>query len=205
MSDWKKRGLRTAVVGIAGSLFLIEWAKHDSCFYFNSSALNDATRVLLVFNLAWWALTFMFVFPPKGKRCLYISIGLAAGIILSYILPAPPIDPPNAAWVLQEGAIHVFKDNAQDLDKYHVEHQAYPASFEVKASSVVLRRYFDFQYVPVREQDGTIEAYRIEGRPAHPPCGCDKSLTFTPDGNIYATTQPRAATNADERIRKVSW
>jgi hypothetical protein len=204
MSDWKKRGLRTVVVGIAGSLFIIAWARHDSCFYFNNSVLNDANRILLVFNLVWWALTFMFVFPAKGKRCLYISIGLVTGIVLSYVL-LPPIDPPNAAWSLEEGAIHVFKDNAQVLDHYHVEHHAYPASFEVRTSSALLRRYFDFQYVPVREEDGTIGTYRIEGRPAHPPCGCDKSLTFTPDGNIYATTQFRAATNADERIRKVSW
>lgn len=203
MSDWKKRGLRTAIVGVAGSMFLIEWAKHDSCFYFNSSVLNEATRILLIFNLLWWALTFIFFFAPKGKRCLYISVGLGAGIILSYM--TLPIDPPNAAWVLEEGSIHVFKDNAQVLDKYRMEHHEYPASFEVKATSAVLRRYFDFQYVPIREEGGTIETYRIEGRPTHPPCGCDKSLTFTADGNIYATTQMRAATNADERIRKVSW
>ena len=94
-------------------MLLIEWTKHDSCFYFNSSVLNDATRTLLVFNLAWWALTFMFVFPPKGKRCLYISSGLVAGIVLFFVLPMPLIDPPNAAWSLEEGAIHVFKDNAQ--------------------------------------------------------------------------------------------
>jgi len=205
MSDWKKRGLRTLVVGIAGSLFIIAWARHDSCFYFNSSVLNDATRILLVFNLAWWALTFMFVLPPQGKRCLYISIGLVSGIVLSFVLPTPPIDPPNAGWVLEEGVIHVFKDNAHVLDRYHKEYHAYPASFEVKTSSAVLRRYFNFQYVPIRNQDGAIETYRIEGRPAHSPCGCDKSLTLTPDGNIYATTQVRAATKADERIRKVSW
>ena len=186
-------------------MLLIEWTKHDSCFYFNSSVLNDATRTLLVFNLAWWALTFMFVFPPKGKRCLYISSGLVAGIVLFFVLPMPLIDPPNAAWSLEEGAIHVFKDNAQVLDHYHGEHHAYPASFEVRTSSALLRRYFDFHYVPVRAEDGTIGTYRIEGRPAHPPCGCDRSLTFSPDGNIYATTQFRTATNADERIRKVSW
>ena len=134
MSDWKKRGLRTAFVGVAGSLFLIEWAKHDSCFYFNSSVLNDATRTLVIFNLAWWALAFMFVLPPKGKRCLYISSGLTAGIALLYVLPTPPTDPPNVAWSLEEGAIHVFKDNAQVLGRYHAEHHIYPASFEVRTS-----------------------------------------------------------------------
>jgi hypothetical protein len=200
-----KRGLRAAVVGVAGSLLLIEWVKHDSCFYFNNSDSNESARALLVFHLMWWALTFMVVFPPKGRRCLYISVGFVSLITLSYAFPAPLTDRPNAAWVLEEGAIHVFKESARSLGQYHAEHHEYPASFEVTPSSAVLRRYFDFQYVPIREEDGTIGAYRIEGRPAHPPCGCDKSLTFMPDGNIYATTQLRAATLADELIRKVSW
>ena len=199
MLDWQNRASKTAVVGVTGTLLLSGWAKHDLCFYFNNSV-----RELLILVLFFWAITLMAVLPPKGQRLLYIAVGAGVLAVVSAIVQAP-IDRPNSAWALKEGAIHVFKDGARSLDQYHTQHRGYPASFEVKPSSPVLRRYFEFQYVPVHVGDGAVGTYRIEARPAHSPCGCSESLTFTPDGSIYATTQLRAATSADELIRKVAW
>jgi hypothetical protein len=73
----------------------------------------------------------------------------------------------------------------------------YPQAFDATPQSERLRKYFKMHYSPVVDPNGAVEAFRIEVRPAHPPCGCPLSLTVFQDGRLFSTEQARAATDSD--------
>jgi hypothetical protein len=193
MQDWRIRGLIAVGIGTAGTLLLAAWTKRDACFYFN----NQPKELIPILSI-WWFLTLCVVLPPKRKR-----LGCAAGGVSVVLIAAAftlPTDSPYASWGLRESALTVLRANVKSLREYHIQHGEYPQEFDATPRSERLRKYFKMNYFPVRSLDGTVAAYRIEVRPAHPPCGCPLSLTTSEDGKVFSTEQSRAANQSQRTL-----
>jgi len=198
MRNWHRRALIAVGFGMMGTLLLLGWAKHTPCFYFNNES-KDLPILLLIL----WSLTFSVVVPSRGHRVVWTAGGICT-VLIAAAFALGHIDRPYAAWSLRESAITALRADVRALRQYHVVNLAYPEHFDPTPQSEYLRKYFDMRYFPVLDPNGTVGAYRIEVRPAHPPCGCPLSFTVNQDGKVFSTEEARAATDSDRLVSVLS-
>jgi len=78
--------------------------------------------------------------------------------------------------------------------------QAYPDTMPSVPLSSTAKKFYHFQYRPVRSPDGHVTAFLIWATPARRECGFHRSFTMTDGGQIFWALEPRPATTADHRL-----
>jgi len=77
------------------------------------------------------------------------------------------------------------------------KHAIFPEKLPTVELSPVARKFYRFEYIPVRSEYGEIRSYRIEAVPSRRGCGLEISFTITSDNRIFWTKEGRPATSAD--------
>jgi hypothetical protein len=158
----------------------------NSCW----SVLRDPEELLMFGFMFIWLVAFFLVRPVV--RLLLV--------VLTFILILSPGSEPYARG--EAYCVGALKRMRSGIEADHVKYgrQEYPAMFTIPKVPVPARKYFKFEYVPLRLGDGHIDGYTIQATPICREKGPPRSFSIDEDGTVYYTHEPRAAVRSDSQL-----
>ena len=112
----------------------------------------------------------------------------------------------NGRWGISEmnsgaesAAFQALHQMQSSLSASRAEHhqQEYPDALPSMNLSPYAQKYYRFEYILRRSENGEIVGYIIEATPARRDCEFHRSFTIADDGRVFWTLEPRAATLSD--------
>jgi Tfp pilus assembly protein PilE len=124
-------------------------------------------------------------------------------VVTLLVVAMSPVYERNTRSAATSLAASTLRHTAGELEGYRANAQAetYPSDLALAAGPPWARRFYRFEYVPLRSgAGGAIDGFLLKARPQRYDCGCTMSLTLATNGKIYMTQENREATANDPTL-----
>ena len=175
-----------AALGTSLLFAVLNW---HVCWLFRNEPQN---LVVFFYPLAWLVLFFAV---RTRWRLVFLLVTIPALLLVA-----------NGRWGISEmnsgaesAAFQALHQMQSSLSASRAEHhqQEYPDALPSMNLSPYAQKYYRFEYIPRRSENGEIVGYIIQATPARRDCEFHRSFTITDEGRVFWTLEPRAATLSD--------